>query len=189
MSNKTARAQREATEQPVTPPAATPPADGLPEQQAPTLDPFAGSVADRGRDLVDRLQARHMPTGKDALQPGEIIKRRKLSFDLDGVDCEPDMFVNDAGEYITFKVTLRSLSSADEIASLRGIKDGTAAPMMMCRLALYAINDAVLTPERRDFFWECFGTAGRQICMLAFHELGAASEASMGKYLTSRSSD
>lgn len=148
---------------------------------------YVYSPEDKRTDLMDRLVARHMPSGKDALKPGEIIKRREVSFDLDGVECEPDMFVDENGDYITFRITLRSLGSAQEIEAMRGVKDGTEAPLRMCKLALYAINGKPIAADRLDFFWEALGSGGRQICFAAFQSLGAASEASMGKYLTSRS--
>lgn len=145
------------------------------------------SPEDKRSDLLDRLVARHMPSGAAALKPGEIIKRREVSFDLDGVECEPDMFVDENGDYITFRVTLRSLGSAQEIEAMRGVKDGTEAPLRMCKLALHAINGKPIERDRLDFFWEALGSGGRQMCFAAFQSLGAASEAAMGKYLTSRS--
>jgi len=159
-------------------------------QEPPAKEPqFLSSPDYKGVDLVDRLQARHLPKGRDALNAGEIVKRRKTSFDIDGVNCEPDMFVDDEGNYITFRVTLRSLNSAQEIESLRGIRDGTMAPFAMCRYALYAINDKVLNDNQRDFYWECLGTVGRQICLAGFNSLGAASEGAMGQLLSTRSED
>jgi hypothetical protein len=206
MTEKTGRAARAAAEQPQ--PEATPaldrvtispgeitagevpPTEGEATESPPAQEPkFISSPDYKGADLVDRLQARHLPKGQAALSATEIVKRRKLSFDIDGVDCEPDMFVDEEGNYITFNVTLRSLSSAQEIEALRGIKDGTMAPFVMCRYSLYAINGKVLSENQRDFYWECLGSVGRQICLAGFNGLGAASEGAMGKFLSTRSED
>lgn len=158
------------------------PAEGATAQQ-----PLLYSPTDKDTNLVDRLRARHMPSGRSALDAGEIIKRRKVTFELDGVECEPDMFVNESGEYISFSVTLRSLTSAQEIEAMRGAKDGAMAPMLLCRQSLFAINEKPLSTTDRDFFWECFGASGRQICLMAFESLGAASRAALGKFLSTRS--
>ena len=184
---------RERAERPTEAPEAPLPEEGneeapefTPEAMAQALE-AAGSPEDYKPDLVARLVARHMPTGKGALNPGEIVKRRTVTFDVDGVDCEPDMFVNESGEYVTFKLTLQSLNSAQEIEAMRGLRDAAAAPMAMTKVALHAINGQVLDENRRNFFWEALGAGGRQIAYLAFQSLGAASEAALGKYLKSRS--
>lgn len=184
-SSKAPQAAPEVTDPEVTEQEGETAAEGEPE--APPPAPERYSKDDKRYDLMDRLTARHMPSGQSALKSGEIIKRREVSFDLDGVECEPDMFVDEAGNYITFKITLRSLGSAQEIEAMRGIKDGTEAPLRMCKFALYAINDKPIEKDRLDFFWEALGSGGRQICFAAFQSLGAASEAAMGKYLMSRS--
>ncbi len=187
-----ARAEATPTDAPPPMPSDSMPADLPAENPATAQSPAPTGVVysplDTNKDLVDRLRARHMPSGASALNAGEIIKRRRVSFEIDGVECEPDMFVDDAGDYITFKVTLRALTSTQEIEALRGIKDATMAPMMMAKSSLYAINDKPIGENDRDFFWECLGPS-RQICMLAFNMLGAASEAAMGKYLSTRSED
>lgn len=150
----------------------------------------AGSVYskdDKRSDLMDRLTERLLPKGAAAMRGGEIIKRREITFDLDGVECEPGVFTDEEGNYITFQVTLRGLTSAQELEAMRGVKDGTEAPLRMCKLALCAINGKPIERDRLDFWWEALGSGGRQICFMAFQSLGAASEAAMGKYLTSRS--
>lgn len=187
MTVKSKAARAAETEAPPPMPSEETEAASTPEVPGPVVT--TGSPEDKRPDLIDRLRKRHMPTGNDALKSGEIIKRRKLSFDVDGADCEPDMFTNEEGEYVTFRVTLQSLSSAQELEAVRGLKDGTQAPLNMCRLSLFAINGKTLSEENRDFYWECLGSGGRQICMGFFSQLGAASESAMGKSLRSRSED
>jgi len=182
-----------------------PPADEMPERV--TMSPpepeaiDAGAVVaaelgppeiqspeDFSSDLMARLKTKHLPTGKDALKAGEIIKRRRVTFDVDGAQCEPGMFVNEAGDYVTFKITLESLNSAQEVAALRGIKDGAQAPMLMAKHTLVELNGKKLEEAERDFVWECLGMGGRQVCFAAFQlSLGAAAEAGLGKYLLTRS--
>ena len=138
--------------------------------------------------FVDRLKAQHMPTGEGALKGGgDLVPRRMITFELDGVECEPGVFVNAAGDYVTFKITIRSLSSAQEVSALRGARDAAMAPMLLAAASLYKINDRVLSENERTFFWECLGSPGRQICMVAFQQMGAASTGALGKFLTSRS--
>jgi len=146
-----------------------------------------GSPDDKRADLMARLRKRNLPSGQEALKGGELVKRRKVTFDLDGVDCAPDVFMNEVGEYITFSVTLQSLNSAQEMEALRGVRDASQAPLAMAKLSLFALNGQPVLDAERDYWWECLGPGGRQICMMAFGSLGAASESSMGKYLSTRS--
>lgn len=149
--------------------------------------PSAFSQEDFRPDLLDRLTDRLMPKGDAALGAAPILKRRQVSFLIDGAECEPDVFTTTAGEYIVFKVTMRSLSSAEEIDALSGLKHAQMAPMLLARASFVAVNDKPIPGATRDFWWEALGMAGRQLCFLAFQSIGAASTGALGKFQSSRS--
>lgn len=165
-----------------------PPADSMPT--ADTIPPVAAtpgpvSVPDFTPELLGRLKKQHLQSA-EALAGGEVIKRRKISFEIDGVDCEEGIFVNPDGDYVTFKITLRGLSSGEEIKAITGIRDGAQMPFMMSKASLYALNDKALSEADRDFLWEALGSAGRQLVHIAFQGLGAASDAALGKLVSTR---
>ncbi len=128
-----------------------------------------------------------MPKGAAALSSAPILKRRRVSFLIDGSECEPDVFVTAAGDYIVFKITMQSLTSAEEIDALSGLKHAQMAPMLLARAAFKEVNDNPIPAAMRDFWWEALGMAGRQLCFLAFQSIGAASTGALGKFRSSRS--
>lgn len=133
--------------------------------------------------LADRLFDRFSKVGADAMKGGELFPRRKMSFIMSGESCTPHVFWNpDTGAYIDFKITIRSLTSADEINSMRGARDGVAVQYSMARAAFYAINDKPIPENRREFFWEALGMGGRQLCIAAFQMIGSAGDAALGKF-------
>lgn len=146
-----------------------------------------GSVQDFRSDMLDRIMEAKVPKGAEALKhTGEIIRRREVTFDVDGADCAEGAFVDQEGNYLVFNITLRSLSSAQELECLRQVQKGPEAPFIMARMALYKVNGRELDEARRGFVWEALGMGGRQVVLGAFQVLGAASEAALGKYLSTR---
>ncbi len=138
-------------------------------------------------DLLQRTMDRVLPKGAAALKGGASpIPLRKVSFMVDGAQCAEGVFVSANGDYLLFELTLQALSSAGEINALREVKSGPEAPHVMCKYALHAINGNVLDPEQRNFVWEALGMGGRQIALLAFQQIGAASDAALGKFLSTR---
>lgn len=134
-------------------------------------------------DLAQRVFDRMTKTGPAALRPGqEVLPRRVRRFILDGACCLPDVFIDENGNYLDFEVTMRSLSSAEEIAALDGITNPSQAPFMLARASFHAINGQPLSVERKEWFWEAFGMGGRQICLMAFQQVGSASGVALGKF-------
>lgn len=154
---------------------------GTPETVEVAEDPPAPAPRDPG--VADRIFQRVTKRGAAALTGGEIIQRKLRSFVLDGQACTPDFFIEPStGEYFDVQVTLRSLTSAEEIEALNGLTDAGQVPYLLTRAALYAINGKPIDPDRKDFFWEGFGMQGRQLCLMAFQHIGSASGAAVGKY-------
>lgn len=133
--------------------------------------------------VADAVFQRLTQTGARALTgKGEIVPRRMRTFILDGQTCAPDVFVDEAGAYYDFEVTMRSLDSREEISALAGTTDPGAVPFLLAKQSLYAINGKAIPGDRKDFLWECLGMGGRQLCLMAFQHLGSASGAALGKF-------
>lgn len=165
------------------------------QEGAPLIDPNVDPTVvpselppmniDRSVDLAQRVFDKMTKTGSGALRGGqEVIPRRMRRFILDGAVCAPDVFVDGNGDYIDFEVTMRSLSSKEEISALDGIANAGAVPFALARASFHAINGKVLDPGQKEFFWEAFGMGGRQICFAAFQQVGSASGVSLGKFLS-----
>ncbi len=150
-----------------------------PEAEAPAAPP----TPPRDAGLADRVFERLTKRGAAALNGGEIIGRKVRKFILDGQSCAPDFFVNpDSGDYFDVEVTMRGLTSSEEIAALNGVTDAGQVPYLLARASFYALNGKPIPEERKDFFWEGFGMQGRQLCMMAFSHVGSASGAAVGKF-------
>lgn len=150
-----------------------------PEAEAPAPPP-----PPRDAGVADRVFQRLTKSGAAALGGGEIIGRKVRKFILDGQSCAPDFFVNpDTGDYFDVEITMRGLTSSEEIAALNGVTDAGQVPYLLARASFYAINGKPITDEaRKDFFWEGFGMQGRQLCLMAFGHIGSASGAAVGKF-------
>lgn len=157
---------------------------GEPEQLPPEPEPEPSHARDT--EVADRIFQRLTKRGASALQGGELIARKTRSFILDGQSCTPDFFIEPStGEYFDVQVTMRSLTSTEEIHALNGVTDAGQVPYMLTRAALYAINGKPIPEARKDFFWEGFGMQGRQLCLMAFQHIGSASGAAVGKFQSS----
>lgn len=134
-------------------------------------------------DVLAQIVARKTRTGAAAMSGGrELIDRHVYSFVLEGDQGAPDFFVDSEGEYYDVRITLRSLSSREEIAALQGITDGSAAPLKLAMACLWKLNDQVLSPEEKELVWEGLGMKGRQLCLLGFNIIGGASQSALGKF-------
>lgn len=152
-----------------------------PEGEAAAAPPPPPVVRDAG--VADRVFDRLTKRGAAALGGGEIIGRKVRKFILDGQSCAPDFFVDpDTGDYFDVEVTMRGLSSSEEIAALNGVTDAGQVPYLLTRASFYALNGKVVPEDRKDFFWEGFGMQGRQLCLMAFQHIGSASGAAVGKF-------
>ena len=144
-----------------------------------------------GSDFLDRLFG-NLPKGMNAMKGGSpLIKPREVSFLFDGSEGAPDFFTDTpgipGGTYVDVELTVRGLSSAEEIEALSEIGTAiNAAPYALAKRALYAVSGRPIRPEERDLIWEGLCSGGRQMVLMAFQNLGGgASEAAMGKYRSS----
>jgi hypothetical protein len=170
--------------------AAQDPAGQEPTQEAteaaPAQDEFVNQRANA--DFLDQLFGR-FPKGMDALsgKGGQLIKPREVTFIFDGMAGAPGIFTDENGDYLDVELTVRTLSSSEEIEALSSI--GTeigAVPYALAKRSLYAVEGKPLRDEQRPLIWEALGSTGRQLVLMAFQNLGGgASEAAMGKYRSS----
>lgn len=134
-------------------------------------------------DVLAQIVARKTRSGAAAMGDSrEIIDRHVYSFVLEGDQGAPDFFVDSEGNYFDVRITLRSLTSREEIAALQGITDGSAAPLKLAMACLWKLNDQVLGPEEKELVWEGLGMKGRQLCLLGFNIIGGASQSALGKF-------
>lgn len=151
-------------------------------------EPVGAVARNMTRDVASEVFERLTVTGRQALQAGgELVPRKEIRVELDGGECAPGVYVDEAGKPYAFWVTLRALSSAEEIDAVRGAGGAAEIPYRLAKACVHAINDRPVSKEQRDLHWECFGPAGRQILMTAFHVIGSASGASVGKALSASS--
>lgn len=140
-----------------------------------------------GADFLDQLFGR-LPAGMEALSgKSQIIKPREVTFLFDGSAGAPNIFIDQNGDYLDVQITVRTLSSAEEIEALGSITNNVgAAPYALAKRALYAVEGKPLKADQRELIWEALGSTGRQLVLMAFQNLGGgASEAAMGKYRSS----
>jgi hypothetical protein len=147
-----------------------------PKAVEPARENFSPSLLDQLWESKTKLNAEAMAGG------GELIKRTKLTFTVDGAVCSPDFFVDENGDYYDVQLTMQSLMSDEELDALAGISTPSAAPLMLAKQALCALNGRALTQVQRDWLWEALGMGGRQLCFLAFQQIGSAGASALGKF-------
>lgn len=159
--------------------------------QAPEPAPAAEPAPYPGRrdtsgDIADRIFNRITKVGPSALAGGELIQRKTKTFLLDGASCSPFFFWDEGtGDYLDVEVTVRSLTTVEEIEALKGMTDPGQVPWLLARASLWALNGTPIPYDRKDFFWEGFGMGGRQLAMMAFQHIGSASQVALGKFQSS----
>lgn len=136
--------------------------------------------------LLGRLFEAKTKTGQEALAGGgDLIRRSEAHFILDGASATEDFFVDQNGEYFDVRLTVRSLTSQEEIEALQGLRDASMVPFMLAKACLYALNGTPLDAVQKEFLWEGLGMRGRQLCLVAFQQMGGASDAALGKFQAS----
>lgn len=136
--------------------------------------------------LLERVFQKATVTGTGALAHSqEIVPRKRITFDVDGADCAPGMFVDDAGAPITFQLTLHSLTGAEEIKATQGVSDPAEAVQLIARSSIEALNGTPVVGDKLDFLWEAISPSGRQLVLSMYQEIGALSPAGLGKALAS----
>lgn len=170
-------------------PEATTAPEEVPGVEVPEQPDYAAKL-DESVDLADRVFEKQTKTGAAALSGGELIPRKRRTFIMDGASCAPFVYWDSGtGDYLDFKVTIQSLSHAEEIQAMTGVTDAGQVPSLLCKASLYAINGKPIRKDRKDFYWETFGQQGRQIVLIAFQTIGSASGAALGKFQRSLSLD
>ena len=137
-------------------------------------------VIDAG--LLERAFEKTTVQGPGALSGGgDIIPRKRITFDVDGADCAPGVFVGGDGDPLTFQLTLATLTSAQEIKATRGVTDPAEAVQLTAMASLEQLNGAPVLGDRVAWLWEVLGPGGRQLVLTMYGEIGAISPAGMGK--------
>lgn len=145
-------------------------------------------VRDDSEGLFARVFERTTQQGPGAMGGGPLIPRRYVEFDVDGAECSPGMFVDDQGRPVTFRLTLQSLLSGEEISATAGVTDPAAAVQHMARASLHQVNGAVIpSGPQREFLWEALGPGGRQLVLAMFQEIGSVTPVGLGKAMASYS--
>lgn len=153
------------------------------QQQAETNVPKASNRTNFSGDVLAQILARKSGTGAAALNNSkELIGRHVYSFVFDGAEGTPEFFADEEGEYFDVKITLRSLSSREELEAMQGVTDGALAPFRLAYACLWKLNDKVLTPEEKELLWEGIGMKGRQMCLIGTNMIGGASASALGKF-------
>lgn len=138
--------------------------------------------APRDPALLQRVFDRTTIAGPNAMKGGgDLIPLKTVTFDVDGSECAPGMFVDEAGGYITFSLTLTALTSVQEVKCTKGCQDPAEAVQRTAKASLKLLNDAPIIGDQLDFLWEALGPGGRQLCLVMYQDVGAVSPAGMGK--------
>jgi len=72
---------------------------------------------------------------------------------------------------------------------MRGVTPEGAGeiPGRLILASLYALNGKPIPENKKDTIWASFGQKGRQICSLAFAQVGSAGQVAVGKFLNASS--
>lgn len=167
------------------PPTLRPPGADVPEPEDVVIkDPDPSPIEPKRVDdptLLERVFTKRSVEGPNALSHNEeIVPRARISFDVDGAECAPGMFVDDDGP-ITFRLTLVSLTSAQEISITKGVSDPAEAVQLTAKASLEKLNGAPVLGDQVLFLWEALGPGGRQLVLTMYQEIGAISPAGLGK--------
>ncbi len=138
---------------------------------------------DTSPDLLDRVYEEATGGGGSLSSSKEIVPRKRITFEVDGADCAPGMFVDADGLPITFKLTLATLTAAQELKVTRGVQDPAEAVQLTAKACIDGLNGKPVVGEKLDFLWEALGAGGRQLVLLMYQEIGALTPAGLGKAL------
>lgn len=132
-------------------------------------------------DLLERIFEIRTQTGPEAMSGGEPIPKTECTFIMDHTVCEPGVFPQD------FKITLRGLSSGQEISATKDHgNDALEVGIMLAKASLYALNGRpIKESDHRDFLWEAIGSGGRQIVQAMYAQFGMAPASALGKAMAS----
>ncbi len=144
------------------------------EKQAPQERKFDPTVLQRAFDRTTQ-------TGPDAMQGGEIIPRRRITFEFSSEICAPGIFDNPDGSYATLQMTLAGLTASMEVKVTKGLLDPLETVQMTAKASVEELNGAPVPPDQVEWLWEALGPGGRQLVLTMFQEIGSLTPAAMGK--------
>lgn len=161
------------------------------DPEAPTEEDLANQqlLVNDSPELLNAIFEKITKAGKDAKKGGELIERETVKFQMDGTSCAPNCYVDGEGNYFDFWVTMRSLTPKEEQRAMRGVTPEGAGevPGRLILASLFALNDVPIPEAKKDTIWSSFGQKGRQICSLAFAQVGSAGQVAVGKFLNASS--
>ncbi len=114
----------------------------------------------------------------------DLFPRQEIELIIDGSECAPGVFCDEDGVYYDFKVTLRALSSAEEldVFSVSDVtEDQVGGAFQMAKKSFYKMNGTRLKSDQKELLWELLGPKGRQLIMRGFGEISQISPAAVGK--------
>lgn len=136
--------------------------------------------------LLGKLFDRWTTTGQGAVTGySPSLPQRTVTFDVDGADCEPGVFVDDNGEPFVFSLTLKTLLPEEELKALDAVQSPSSAPMYLAKAMLWKVNGEPVKVTQREWFWRALGMRGRNLCFIAYQQIGGATVRSMGKLQSS----
>lgn len=138
-------------------------------------------------DLLNKLFQRFTATNAAALADRPLFMVRTLTFTVSGEECSPGIFVDDDGLPFDFTLTLKAMSSEEEIKALTDAPPGHAATMHLTKRMLHKVNGSRFPEAQRDFLWEALGMRVRALCFQAYLQLSGPSSAAVGKFQESSS--
>ncbi len=136
--------------------------------------------------LATNIFNRITETNAAALSGGkrDLFPRQEIDLIIDGSECAPNVFCDEDGVYYDFKITLRSLSSAEELdvfSTSDVTEDQVGGAFQMAKKSFYKMNGTKMKSDQKDLLWELLGPKGRQLVMRGFGEISQISPAAVGK--------
>lgn len=137
------------------------------------------------RGFFDAVYQQHTRTGADAFTDAPLLPRRRYKFDLDTSEALPGIFVDGDGNPVILEVTVCSLTSGEELEALAGLKNPAEAQLRLTRRSIESVSGTELDDDKRAFFWEAIGPAGRAVVTIAFSRCGTPGASTLGKFQAS----
>lgn len=126
------------------------------------------------RTFLDEQFQLHTPGNADAMKPGDIFRRRRVTFVVPRSFCAAE-FPED------FELTLAELSAEDEANAAAIGRSGPEIGLLLAKASMHGVNGAPIGEVKRAWFWDALGMNGRTLVVSAFHDhLGMARD-KMGK--------
>lgn len=126
--------------------------------------------------LLQRTFERVTVSGEGARDfTADLVPRKRITFEMDGSECAPGIFVDETGDPVTFTLTLASLTSGMESKVTRGVMDPSEASYLTVKASIEKLNGAPVLGDQLEFLWEALGAQGRQLVMQMYMHIGNVS--------------